>query len=61
MADPDDLTRPPTIAEMRRVARYLGETLQLHSAAGKLLAKADYLDRVVDALMKYTPEDKDNG
>lgn len=44
--------RPPSIAEMRRVAHYLGETMDLHSAAGKLLAKADQLERLVDALME---------
>lgn len=44
--------RQPTIEEMRRVAKYLAETMGLHSAAGKLLAKAGYLERVVDKLME---------
>ena len=50
-----ELPKPPTIDEMRRVAHYLSETMGLHSAAGKLMAKADYLERVVDMLMKYKP------
>lgn len=44
---------PPTIAEMRRVAKYMAETMGLHSAAGKLIAKADLLERVVDQLMEF--------
>lgn len=43
---------PPTIDEMRRVARYLSDEMALHSAGGKLLAKAELLQRVVDELMK---------
>ena len=48
----DDILRAPSIAEMRRVARYLAETMELHSAAGKLYAKADQLERIVEILMK---------
>jgi hypothetical protein len=48
---------PPTIDEMRRVARYLMYEMNLHSAAGKLLAKADKLERVVDELMKVKRDD----
>lgn len=43
----------PTIEEMRRVANYMSEIMGLHSAAGKLLAKADQLERIVEGLMKY--------
>ena len=43
---------PPTIDEMRRVARYLADEMGLHSAAGKLMYKANLLERVVDELMK---------
>jgi pantoate kinase len=50
-----ELERQPTIEEMRRVARYMAETMGLHSAAGKLFAKADQLERLVDALMKVGP------
>lgn len=50
--------RPPTIEEMRRVGHYLAETMGLHSAAGKLLAKADQLERLVDGLMAYRGEDR---
>jgi len=35
----------PTPAEMRRVAGYLADVMGLHSAAGKLLARADKLER----------------
>lgn len=49
--------RAPTIEEMRRVAHYLSETMCLHSAAGKLLAKADYLDRLVSRLMELKASD----
>lgn len=35
----------PTTEEMRRVAGYLAEVMGLHSAAGKLIAKADQLER----------------
>ena len=35
----------PTIAEMRLVAKYMAEVMGLHSAAGKLLAKADQMER----------------
>jgi hypothetical protein len=45
--------RAPTIEEMRRVAHYLAETMGLHSTAGKLLAKADMLERIVEGLMNY--------
>ena len=34
-----------TIEEMRRVARYLAETMGLHSAAGKLVARAAEIER----------------
>lgn len=49
--------RAPNIAEMRRVAHYLAETMQLHSAAGKLFAKAAFLERIVDGLMAYKGEE----
>ena len=49
--------RPPSIEEMRRVARYLAETMELHSAAGKLLARAALLERIDDTLMKVKRHD----
>ena len=42
----------PTIEELRRVADFMASTMGLHSAAGKLLAKADQLERAVDDLMR---------
>lgn len=45
--------RQPTIAEMRRVAKYLEEVMHLYSAAGKLLAKADQLERLAHELMEH--------
>ena len=36
----------PTIEEMRRVARYMADVMGLHSAAGKLVAKANKLERL---------------
>jgi len=39
--------RQPTIEEMRRVAKYLSEVMGLHSAAGKLLARAAQLERLI--------------
>ncbi len=37
--------RQPTIEELRRVAKYMADAMGLHSAAGKLNAKADLLER----------------
>ncbi len=42
----------PTIDEMRRVAFYMRQTMGLYSAAGKLMAKADKLERIVQELME---------
>ena len=53
MADERTPDRQPTIEELRRVAKYMAETMGLHSAAGKLIAKADKLERVVELLMNY--------
>lgn len=39
---------PPTVDEMRRVARYLADEMNLHSAAGKLLRKAALVEIVVE-------------
>jgi len=44
--------RQPTIEELRRVAKYMAEVMGLHSAAGKLYAKVDALERVVNELME---------
>lgn len=44
--------RQPTIEEMRLVARFMAETMDLHAAAGKLLAKADQLEKIVEELMR---------
>jgi len=44
--------RQPTIEELRRVAKYMAEVMGLHSAAGKLYAKADMLERAVKWLME---------
>ena len=52
-----ELERPPTIEEMRRVAHYMAESMGLHSAAGKLFAKANKLEKVVDYLMAYKPDE----
>lgn len=43
-------TDPPTIDEMRRVAHYMADILNLHSAAGKLLARAQYLEQVLNKI-----------
>jgi hypothetical protein len=48
----DAAAKAPTINEMRCVANYMAETMGLHSAAGKLLAKADKLERIVEQLME---------
>jgi hypothetical protein len=48
----DEPNYPPTIDEMRRVARYLAQEMNMPGAAGKLLAKCALLERVVDELMK---------
>jgi hypothetical protein len=45
----------PTVAEMRRVAKYMAETMGLHSSAGKLLAKADQLERAVPGTHNWMP------
>jgi hypothetical protein len=50
--------RPPTIEEMRRVAKYMNEIMQLHSAAGKLLAKAAFLENLAQKLIEYKGEDE---
>lgn len=42
----------PTLAEMRRVAKYMSETMGLHSAAGKLLEKVEQLEKIADHLME---------
>lgn len=44
--------RQPTIEEMRRVAKYMAEVMGLDSAAGKLLAKAAALERLVNTMME---------
>ncbi len=49
--------RPPTIEEMRRVAKYMAEVMGLHSAAGKLMAKAAMLESIVDRLMEVKHDD----
>lgn len=51
--------KAPTIDEMRRVAHYMAETMGLHSAAGKLVEKADKLERLVDQLMAVRSPDED--
>lgn len=51
------LPQPPTLDEMRRVAHYLAETMGLHSAAGKLLAKVNCLEGLVGRLMEAKSED----
>lgn len=47
-----DQQRQPSIDEMRRVAKYMADVMGLHSSAGKLLAKAHQLEKLVDELMK---------
>ncbi len=50
--------RQPTIEEMRRVARYLSEVMGLHSAAGKLYAKATLLEVEVELLMEMEDDEQ---
>lgn len=55
VSDPNGKRYPPTIDELRRVARYLSE-MGLYSAAGKLFVRADLLERVVEEYLKAKAE-----
>lgn len=44
--------RHPSIEEMRCVAEYMSEVMQLHSAAGKLLERAAQLEKLTQELME---------
>lgn len=52
------IDRAPSIEELRRVAKYMSESMQLHSAAGKLLEKAGQLEKLVNELMNYKLENE---
>lgn len=49
--------KPPTIEELRRVANYMSETMHMHQESRVLLDKADYLEGIVDLLIKYKSKD----
>jgi hypothetical protein len=48
--------RQPTTDEMRRVAKYIADVMGLHSAAGKLLAKAAILEPFHSSAFKHASD-----